>query len=84
MCMPNALQKDHSGRRPTNVSLSRDHLAQARELGINISQACERGLRETIAEARAEQWLEENRAAMESYNRYVEEHGLPLEDLRLF
>jgi antitoxin CcdA len=82
--MPNALQKDHPGRRPTNVSLSREYLAQARELGINISQACERGLRETIAEARAAQWLEENRAAMESYNRYVEGHGLPLEDLRLF
>lgn len=84
MRMPNVPPKDGPGRRPTNVSLSREHLAVARELGINISQACERGLRETIAEARAAQWLEENRQAIEAYNRYIEEHGLPLEDLRLF
>ncbi|MCJ2186015.1 type II toxin-antitoxin system CcdA family antitoxin [Novosphingobium beihaiensis] len=71
-------------RRATNVSLNRDHLAEARDLGINISQACERGLVETIAEVRAARWLEENREALDSYNRYVEENGLPLENLRLF
>jgi len=32
----------------------------------------------------AKRWLEENREAIEGWNRYVEEHGLPLEDLRLF
>ena len=84
MRMPDARTKDGPARRATNVSLSREHLAEARELGINVSQACERGLRETIKEARAARWLEENREALESYNRYVEEHGLPLADLRLF
>ena len=73
-----------SARRATNVSLDSAHLAEARELGINISQACERGLVETLAEERARRWKEENREAMEGWNRYVEEHGLPLEDLRLF
>jgi antitoxin CcdA len=71
-------------RRATNVSLDSAYLAEARELGINISQACERGLAETLAEERRKRWLDENRAAMEGYNRYIEEHGLPLEDLRLF
>lgn len=71
-------------RRATNVSLNREHLAEARDLGINISQACERGLVETISEVRAARWLEENREALDSYNRYVEESGLPLEKLRLF
>ena len=71
-------------RRATNVSLSREHLAEARELGINVSQACERGLRETIAEARAARWLEENREAIESSNAWVEANGLPLAHLRLF
>lgn len=73
-----------ASRRATNVSLNREHLAEARELGINISQACERGLVETIAEVRKARWLEENREALDSYNRYVEENGLPLESLRLF
>ncbi|MBT2133509.1 type II toxin-antitoxin system CcdA family antitoxin [Croceibacterium sp. LX-88] len=73
-----------SSRRPTNVSLGREHLEAARELGINISQACERGLVETIAEVRASQWTEANREALDSYNAYVEAHGLPLEKQRLF
>lgn len=77
-------QMRRSARRATNVSLDSAHLAEARELGINISQACERGLVATLAEERARRWREENRAAMESWNRYVEEEGLPLEHHRLF
>ncbi len=73
-----------SARRPTNVSLDGAHLAEARELGINISQACERGLVATLAEERARRWKEENQEAMESFNRYIEANGLPLEDYRLF
>lgn len=71
-------------RRATNVSLPADQVAEARELGINLSQACERGLVEALAEARAERWLAENLEALESSNRYVEEHGLPLAKYRLF
>ncbi|OYW45143.1 MAG: post-segregation antitoxin CcdA [Sphingomonadales bacterium 32-68-7] len=73
-----------SARRPTNVSLDPVHLAEARELGINISQACERGLVATLAEERARRWKEENREAIEGWNRYFEEHGLPLEHYRTF
>ena len=71
-------------RKATNVSLDSTHLAEARELGINVSQACERGLVATLKEERAKRWKEENVAAMTSWNRYVEEHGLPLERYRLF
>ncbi len=71
-------------RKATNVSLAPAFLAEARELGINISQACERGLAEVIAEVRAERWLEENRAALESSNAWVEDNGLPLASKRLF
>lgn len=71
-------------RRATNVSLDRDCLDAARELGINVSQACERGLVETIREARAARWLEENREAIEASNAWVEKHGLPLAKYRQF
>lgn len=84
MRMPRAPTKSSQARRATNVSLNREHLAQARELGINISQACERGLVETIAEVRAARWLEENREALESSNAWVEANGLPLAGKRLF
>ena len=66
------------------MSLDHDYVKEAKELGINISQACERGLIETVKEARAAQWLEENRDALDDWNRYVEKNGLPLEELRLF
>jgi antitoxin CcdA len=87
MHMPNALRKGTppgAGRRATNVSLDREHLAEARALGINISQACERGLVETIADARKVRWLEDNREALTSSNAWVEANGLPLAGKRLF
>lgn len=72
------------GRKATNVSLNVELVAEARELGINLSQACERGLAETLAEERAAQWLAENREALESSNAWVEANGLPLAKHRLF
>jgi antitoxin CcdA len=69
---------DASIKRATTVSLNSDLLEQAKTLGINVSRACERGLAEQIAELRDKRWLEENRAAIESSNAYVEAHGLPL------
>lgn len=71
-------------RKATNVSLDADLLEQARELDINISRACEGGLRQQVATARAERWKIENAEAIESFNRYVEVHGLPLARYRQF
>ena len=68
MRMSNALRKDSGSGRRAT----------------NVSQACERGLVETIAEARAARWLEENREALESSNAWVREHGLPLAKYRMF
>lgn len=71
-------------RRATNVSLSAEIVAEARELDINLSQACERGLIDTIAEVRKARWLEENREALESSNAWIDANGLPLAKYRLF
>jgi len=71
-------------KRPTNVSLSRRLLAEAREHDINISRACEQGLARQIAESRARKWLEENAAAIQSSNDHVAAHGLPLARHRRF
>ena len=64
--------------RPTNVSLRTDLLDRAKALGINVSSACERGLELRISETEAQRWLEENRAAIQSSNAYVDAHDLPL------
>ena len=71
-------------RRATNVTLPIDLLDQPRALGLNVSQACEGGLKAEIARHHAAQWLEENREALASSNDYVERHGLLLAEFRQF
>ncbi len=71
-------------KRATNVSLSEKLVAEARELGLSVSQCCEAGLAAAVKQARGQRWMEENRAAIESNNAWVEKHGLPLERYRKF
>jgi antitoxin CcdA len=71
-------------KRATNVSLDGALLDEARELGINVSRACERGLALQIAEIHAQRWLDENKPAIESSNAYVDRSGLPLRRYRRF
>ena len=72
------------GRRPTNVTLPEALLREARDLGINLSQACERGLAAEVAALRRHRWLEQNREAIDGYNEHVARHGLPLGTFRQF
>lgn len=71
-------------RRATNVSLDTKLVDAAREFGINVSRACEEGLIAAISAERGRRWLEENADAIAASNAWVEEHGLPLEEYRLF
>lgn len=71
-------------RRPTNVSLNSKLLEEAKALGINVSRAAERGLEAEVKAARTKAWKEEHRAAFEEWNKYIEEHGLPLARYRQF
>ena len=71
-------------RKPANVSLPATLVAEATELGVNLSRACERGLAEAVSEARRPKWLEDNREAFEFWNRDIEENGLPLDEYRQF
>jgi antitoxin CcdA len=71
-------------KRPTNVSLRESLLDEARALGVNVSQACERGLELQVREARARQWLDANREALQSSNEYASKNGLPLRRHRQF
>jgi antitoxin CcdA len=71
-------------RKPTNVTLAVDLVAQARALGINVSQAAEVGIAAAVARRRQERWLVENAEALQSSNEFVEQHGLPLAKYRNF
>ena len=71
-------------RRSTNVSLPGELVAEAKALGVNISQAAEKGIVAELAARRREKWLEENMAAIEAHNAWVEKNGLPLAKYRQF
>ena len=71
-------------RRATNVTLPDALLHDARQLGINLSQACERGLAEAVAKTRRQRWLEQNRHAITAWNEHVAVRGLPMAAYRQF
>ncbi len=73
-----------SSKKPTNLSLSKALLEEARELGINLSAALDEALAELVRRRRAERWLEENQGAIEAYNAQVEKHGVFSDGLRSF
>lgn len=71
-------------RKSTNLSVDAELINQARGLDINISRAAEEGIARTVAHEKTRLWKIENRDAIEAWNRYVDEHGLPLENYRQF
>ena len=71
-------------RRPLNLSVDTGIVERAREHGINLSQLMEESLRVAIKKEDERRWKEENREALEGYNRWVEKNGLPLEHLRVW
>ena len=52
-------------------------------LGVDLD-TCDITDRDQILSAIAERWLQENHAALESSNSYVERHGLPLAEFCRF
>lgn len=71
-------------RRAANLSIDSELLDAAKELEVNVSRAAEAGIEGAVRKARGEKWLEENREALESSNKYVRKHGLPLAKYRMF
>lgn len=73
-----------SARHSEELQLRADLVAEADKLGIDLSDACERGLERAIGVAKADRWYQENKESVDHWNRYVEEHGLPLASYRQF
>lgn len=71
-------------KKATNLSINEDLLTKARELNINLSATLEQALDEALRKKLREQWLSENKAAMEAYNAHVEQHGVFSDGLRSF
>ena len=71
-------------KKATNLSINSDLLSKARAMKINLSATLEQALKEKLAKASAGEWAEKNRAAIRTYNEFVEEHGCFGEEYRRF
>jgi antitoxin CcdA len=74
----------NAAKKATNITLSSDVLAEAKTLGINISQSCDQFLRELVRNERERRWQQDNADFIAAYNQTVADEGLPLDSWRSF
>lgn len=60
----------------TNLSARADVVAEAKALGVNLSEVFESAVTEAVRRKRQEAWLADNREAIASYNARVARDGL--------
>jgi antitoxin CcdA len=73
-----------SAKRATNVSIDSELLHKAKALNINLSATLESVLANLVKARERDLWKQENKAAIEAYNRLVEKHGVFGDDVRPF
>ncbi len=73
-----------AAKKSANLSIRTDLLEEARAYKINLSQTLEAALQVELKKEKERRWLEENRAAIEAYNRHIEAHGLFSDRFRTF
>jgi antitoxin CcdA len=61
---------------PTNLTVRTDLVRRARRLGLNLSEILETALEAAIRKREREDWLAENRDAIDGYNRRVAKRGV--------
>lgn len=71
-------------KKRTNLSINVALLNEAKELGINISNSAEFGIKHALLKRKKLLWLEDNKDAIASSNEYVVKNGLPLDKFRNF
>jgi antitoxin CcdA len=71
-------------KKAANLSINADLLSQAKKMSINLSATLEQALVDALRKKQREQWLTENKDAIEAYNEHVEKHGIFSDGLRGF
>lgn len=73
-----------TAKRATNVSINSELLHKAKALNINLSATLESALRDLVKARERELWKQNNKAAIETYNRLVEKKGAFSDGVRPF
>ncbi|EGW23260.1 type II toxin-antitoxin system CcdA family antitoxin [Methylobacter tundripaludum] len=82
--MQESFYDTHASKKPTNLSINSDLLQKAKALHINLSKALEQRLVEMLLEEKRREWREENREAIDAYNRRIETDSVFSDGLRKF
>ena len=77
-------RKSPRGKKAANISLDAAMIVEAKELGINISQACAAGLAKELKTAREAKWKKENEGTVQAWNEWTAQNGIPLSEYRQF
>ncbi len=73
-----------TAKRATNVSINSELLQKAKALNINLSATLESALGDLVKASERELWKQNNKAAIEAYNRLVEKNGAFSDGVRPF
>lgn len=71
-------------KKAANLTVRADLLEEARARKINLSHTLEVALAAELKRQREAEWLEQNKEAIEAYNREIAEHGLFSDGFRQF
>jgi len=71
-----AIYDENAAKKATNVTVNSDLLRKAKTYKINISKNFEAYLAEVVRNKEEQQWLEENKEAIEAFNESVGKRGL--------
>lgn len=71
-------------KKATNLTVNSDLLSQAKSLKINLSATLEQALIVQVKKAQREQWLKENKDAINELNKLSDENGLFSDSFRSF
>ena len=71
-------------KRSVNLSVNNALIQEAKSLNINLSREFETHLEALVKQRRQENWLAENRDALDAYNEHVERDGVFSDGLRGF
>jgi antitoxin CcdA len=82
--MQDSFYNTQAPKKSTNLSINSDLLRKARDHNINLSRVLEQRLVEMLLEEKRREWREENRDAIEAYNRRIETGGVFSDGLRKF
>jgi antitoxin CcdA len=82
--MPIRSSAARTRKKAANLSVDSVLLEDAKRMKINLSRVFEAGLNAAIRQRRREEWLKDNRAALEAYNAHIEADGVFSDGLRAF